>query len=406
MHRRLALVLFSLALAGSGPALSSNRAQGALKTAPTADSTSPSAWARIATRDIERAHAIIQDAHPAVLDPTDTAFHQWFGQGYAQAMQLARRAQSEEQAHAALRFYTTGYRDGHLAAWLTNPPHTAPLWAGWRLQWRGGAYRVSARAAQWPVGLPQIGDEALSCDGRPINDLLTEKVAPFVDRLMHLDGTRSRLAQHLTQERPYTPLWEPLRSRQCEIRSVTGEVRSFPLRWQPAQDEDALVLTGPTAPRQGAKQLQPGVHWVHASNFMPSSPRALAALEVTLEKIQRMANAKAVVLDTRGNEEATPCGAIASCGHCSRMQPQESPPSQDPRPTGGYRRPHARHSKSEKTGSGKPRGKTAKPTGTRSRSCPACRMPHRAASHSSSRPASPGTRLQSAPHRGLLSQES
>jgi hypothetical protein len=151
------------------------------------------------------------------------------------------------------------------------------------------------------VSLPQVGDEALSCDGRPINDLLAEKVAPFVDRLMHLDGTRSRLAKHLTLEASYPPLWEPLRPRQCEIRSATGDVRSFPLRWQPAQGEDALILRGPMAPRQGARQLRPGVHWVHASNFMPSSPRALAALEVTLEKIQRMRNAQAVVLDTRGN---------------------------------------------------------------------------------------------------------
>src|SRR5256885_14921266 len=72
-------------------------------------------WSHTAVADIQRMHQMIREAHPAVLDPGASAFHQWFSEGYDQAMALAGRAATEQQAFAALRFYTTGYRDGHLA---------------------------------------------------------------------------------------------------------------------------------------------------------------------------------------------------------------------------------------------------------------------------------------------------
>src|SRR5256885_17194009 len=67
-------------------------------------------WSHTAVADIQRMHQMIREAHPAVLDPGASAFHQWFSEGYDQAMALAGRAATEQQAFAALRFYTTGYR--------------------------------------------------------------------------------------------------------------------------------------------------------------------------------------------------------------------------------------------------------------------------------------------------------
>ncbi|AMS13119.1 hypothetical protein A3218_01835 [Pseudomonas chlororaphis] len=104
-------------------------------------------WSNTAIQDITRAHELIRDVHPGVLSLTDDGFQQWFRQGYDEAIQLARQADSEGKALAALRFYTTGYRDGHLVVWKEGEVRESPLWAGWIVQRQNGKYRVTASAS-------------------------------------------------------------------------------------------------------------------------------------------------------------------------------------------------------------------------------------------------------------------
>ncbi|WP_189635878.1 S41 family peptidase [Pseudomonas chlororaphis] len=257
-------------------------------------------WSNTAIQDITRAHELILDAHPGVLSSTDDGFQQWFRQGYDEAIQLARQADSEGKALAALRFYITGYRDGHLVVWKEGEVRESPLWAGWIVQRQNGKYRVTVRASDWPIDVPEVGAELLSCDGQSIDGLLAERVAPFVDRRMELEGALSRLARHLTSEPPYETLWEPLRLHHCEVRSVSGDIHQFPLKWQAFSDA-SQAMTWPTKPRQGIKQLRPGIHWIHATDFTLSSAKSIASYERLLNKVRDLDGTDAVVLDTRGN---------------------------------------------------------------------------------------------------------
>ncbi|EHP39359.1 hypothetical protein OR16_32089 [Cupriavidus basilensis OR16] len=255
-------------------------------------------WSTVAAHDIARAHEIVTEAHPGVLDPTDRVFQQWFTQGYQEAMELARHADSEGKALAALRFYTAGYRDGHLGVWQEGQASALPLWAGWTVQRRDGKYRVVARATDWPIEVPEIGDELVACDGRSVEDLLASKVAPFVDRRVNLEASLSRLSLHLTNEWSQEMLWEPLRLKHCEFRSAAKDVLRFELSWQ-ASAEGFRSLTRVT-PRQGIKQLQPGIYWIHASNFMLDG-EDLLSFEMLLNAVRDLGDAEAVVLDARGN---------------------------------------------------------------------------------------------------------
>ncbi|MGO4813721.1 S41 family peptidase [Cupriavidus sp. 2MCAB6] len=257
-------------------------------------------WSKSAIQDITRAHEIIREAHPGVLDPTDHGFQQWFKQGYDEATALALRANSEGKALAALRFYIAGYRDGHLVVWKEGQVGESPRWAGWIVQRRNGKYRVAARASDWPVDVPQIGDELLSCDGQRIDDLLVEKVAPFVDRRVDLEGSLSRLALHLTSEPHYETLWEPLRLKHCEVRSPSGKIRQFLLKSQ-LFTEEFQAMTRPAMPRQGIKQPRQGIHWIHATDFTLSSSKDIASFERLLNRVRALGEADAVVLDIRGN---------------------------------------------------------------------------------------------------------
>ena len=297
MHHRLAAGLSLLFLA-----CTSHAQAGSQPPRPTPEQARHEAqhWSHIAAEHIRRAHRIIEQAHPAILDPGAHDFHQWFSQGYDQAMALARRATTQQRAFAALRFYTSGYRDDHLTVWNTFDSDVS-IWAGWVVQRQGGSYRVAGRAAQWPVDTPQTGEQVLSCDGRPLDDLLGDKVAPFVNRLTYLEATKSHLAWHLTHESPTAPLWEPLRVRQCATRTATGEIRHYGMAWQPLTDKDSKALAQHRRPRQGITEVRPGVHWIHASNFQPGSRKAVARFEQMLDAIRQTGDAQAVVLDVRGN---------------------------------------------------------------------------------------------------------
>lgn len=252
-------------------------------------------WRETAIADIERAHALVREAHPGVLDG-DEHFRTWFAEGHRSALALAARANSAERAWAALQFYTTGYRDGHLAAGRDQQTTLPARWAGWTVQYRNGAYRVVKAAATWPVDVPSVGDVVLSCDGVETGALLARRVAPFVDRRVELDATRSRLALHLTNERAGEPTWDPLRPRRCVVRSALGRTREYALAW--SMSNDGLNGLYPPPPAQGIERLASGTYWVHASDFMPSGQIGLDAL---LDRLGALGDAEAVVLDTRGN---------------------------------------------------------------------------------------------------------
>ena len=252
-------------------------------------------WRQVAIADIERAHALVREAHPGVLDG-DEHFRAWFAEGHRSALALAARANSAERAWAALQFYLAGYRDGHLAALREQPLATQARWAGWTVQYRNGAYRVVKVAATWPVPTPSVGDAVLSCDGVETGALLARRVAPFVDRRVELDATRSRLAVHLTNQWAWEATWDPLRPRRCVVRAASGRTREYALVW--SISNHGLSGLYPPAPAQGIARLASGTYWVHASDFMPSGQVGLDAL---VDRLGALGDAEAIVLDSRGN---------------------------------------------------------------------------------------------------------
>ena len=252
-------------------------------------------WREVAIADIERAHALVQEAHPGVLDG-DEHFRSWFVEGYRSALALAARANSAERALAALQFYTVGYRDSHLASGRVQQTAVPARWAGWTVQYRNGAYRVVKAAATWQVATPSVGDVVLSCDGVETGALLAQRVAPFVDRRVELDATKSRLAVHLTNEWAGEPTWDPLRPRRCVVHSTAGQSREYALAW--SRSNEGLNGLYPPGPAQGIERLASGTYWVHVSDFMPSGHVGLDAL---VDRLETLGDAEAVVLDTRGN---------------------------------------------------------------------------------------------------------
>lgn len=256
-------------------------------------------WSDIAIRDIKRAHEIVSEAHPAKLDASNLEFNDWLDSGYQQSILLAGRSKSEDQAFAALRFYLTGFMDEHLVVWRSTPKLSQLYWAGWNMDYTNGRYRVASRSADWPVELPQKGDEVISCDGISVLDILRSKVAPFVNRRIHLENTLNKLAKYITIEQSNSPLWESFRPMNCMFQKPNGNYHKLPLTWK-MQPKNLKSRSHPV-PKQGMHQLKKGVYWIHASNFKLDAEEHVR-FENLLDEVRSLDTADAIVLDTRGNE--------------------------------------------------------------------------------------------------------
>lgn len=263
-----------------------------------ADPASAASWRRVAERDLAQVRSLIEDAHPAILEPENKPFQRWRRVGYARSMALARQSRTRQQAEAAVQYFLVGFEDGHLGIRADAPPEGPARWAGFNVQWRDGRFRVVDRAGDWPRPLPPSGAEVLACDGVDLLSLLARRVSPYVDRRMHLDGTKSLLAMRLTNEWSGSQLWESLHLASCTVRREDGAVARFALHWR--SGHDGLRLWTDRRPPPGLRPWGTDALWVHASDFQLAGAGA-DAFEADLDTLARQRGARWIVLDARGN---------------------------------------------------------------------------------------------------------
>lgn len=254
-------------------------------------------WSVLAQRDLDAAAKAIRESHPAALDVSDTAFHAWMRIGPIEASALASRANSAERADATVRYFLAGFADGHVVAWRAPPFSRQPLWAGWTVQPKGKDFVVVDRASDWDGELPALGARLISCDGNDVLTVVTQRVSPFVDRRLDLDGTLSTLSALLTNAMPTAPLWNTHQVHECEFQD--GDRRQqIKLRWRESGEGLRKIQT-PT-PKQEVRAWGPGRYWVHATNFSPQV-KDKGDLDSVLQQLRKMSSADVVVLDVRGN---------------------------------------------------------------------------------------------------------
>jgi hypothetical protein len=73
----------------------------------------------LAISDLEATHAEIGSAHHGILDDENPGFKDWYESGYRQALAFVPRVGDYETMLSAVRFYTTGFKDGHQATPMT-----------------------------------------------------------------------------------------------------------------------------------------------------------------------------------------------------------------------------------------------------------------------------------------------
>ncbi|MGF1490245.1 MAG: hypothetical protein ACFBSE_24405, partial [Prochloraceae cyanobacterium] len=71
-------------------------------------------WAKLALQDLAAIKTELEENHPGAVDRENPQFAKWMREGYIEASELARKADSFEGYYFALRRYTSGFNDYHL----------------------------------------------------------------------------------------------------------------------------------------------------------------------------------------------------------------------------------------------------------------------------------------------------
>lgn len=258
-------------------------------------------WQALARADLDAVHARIVEAHPGVIDEENVGFRAWVEQGYEQAKDHLPHVMSYDTAMAAVRFYTSGFEDGHLM-YSDDVRTDYPIWVtGWSVVLEGGQHVVARSLPDWSVPLPPVGAIWIGCDGLSAQQVLETRVGPFSDRRAGELGDRIRTAQ-LWMRRPVAD-----NLRECEFRTAAGEHRKLPVAYQPISTGQYFEAASAVRVNRGATPsnafgMENGVLWVRAGNFqLREGSGDREQLEAMLSGLAATRGAHAIVFDVRGN---------------------------------------------------------------------------------------------------------
>ncbi|PYY69487.1 peptidase [Pseudomonas jessenii] len=262
-----------------------------------ADEVNTKHWRDLTVNDLSVIRQLIITSHPGAIESDNESFIEWVERGYLQASQLSKGVSSRKDSQAVLNFYIAGFKDGHVG--MNQPDKGKSSWAGFILDMRGQSFVVKQVAKSWPIPLPPIDSKVLSCDSKSVREILESEISPYIDRRLNLKSTWLHLAKQLTVDDANYPVLARVLSKSCLVELPNGARQSFTLLWQEDRGQLEAFLRQPQ-PVQALHDLGDGRYWIHVSDFMPSAAEN-AALDVMLESIKSINDAKWVVLDTRGN---------------------------------------------------------------------------------------------------------
>lgn len=264
-------------------------------------------WQSFAAADLKAVRDVIQSSHPGGIDEANPEFQRWVELGYEQARQLIPRVTDYNSAMAAVRSYVTGFRDGHFVySDNVRKADDATYSDGIGISLVNGRYMVTAILPEWPVALPPVGAELISCDGLTPRQIIEQRHAPYFSRRQD-ESDLQVLASQLNSR-----AFAGDELKQCIYRTAQGKVlqldvkyKSFPTKAYFRQVMPALAKGGArrTRQRDNAYTFNDGVLWIFAANFnLRPGTSAADDLEKMLADIAALTGVKQIIFDARGNQ--------------------------------------------------------------------------------------------------------
>ncbi|HSR51689.1 MAG TPA: S41 family peptidase [Acidobacteriota bacterium] len=263
-----------------------------------------SQWEQAALRDLQAVRQTVQRHHPGPVDERNPHFEGWLAQGYDKAVEMASQVNSEAGYRFLLQYYASGFNDGHLKVRFDAQSEDWQ-WPGFSVSFNGGRFLVNDIIQdESQETLPGTGAVLLSCDGRPIREIMLEEIIPFYFGVQDLESSWARLAPRLL-------IWDgnPWRTRfmSCRFRFPGLESETqVPLEWRDPPPELSLeqLLSRATFGARtayGIQALSSDMTWVSLPSFGPRTPEEFDALNEIIERLPEYRDSKLLVFDVRGN---------------------------------------------------------------------------------------------------------
>lgn len=277
----------------------------AAEPAPAAPSkpTDAEGWRALAQRDLDALRAALREHTPIPFDTENPAYARWLDDGYAQAAARLPEVRDEAGYFYTLAGYANGFHDPHISV-----SHTGELpaarWPGFVASARGDQAVVSWRDPNDPEA-PAPGTTIERCDGEALSALTERLVFPFtLNAALPPDRRRAIARLFMDRGNPFAP--PPSR---CVVRDAGG-TREIALRWRtvgtPATEYWAAYADAGIGPRSefGLSEPAPGVFWIGVPTFASgkeTTPMLQALIDAVAARGDALRQAKAIVIDTRGN---------------------------------------------------------------------------------------------------------
>lgn len=270
---------------------------------------SEAGWRELARKDAEAMAQLLRDHSPIPFDTENPHLRRWLDEGLRQALARAEAVKSESDWFYLLAAYGNGFNDPHIRVQaLGELP--APRWPGFIATANGDGARIVERLDE--PDIPPLGARILGCDGKSLAQLADERVFPFTFYAA-LPADRRRAVTRLFLDRPnaHVPT-----TTECEFTWTTAAgaqraVRKLAWRTIPEGTEARSAwntryqnaATGP-ATTWGVSEPAPGVFWIGVPTFSSgkeSAPKLEELMKAVEARAEEMRNARAIILDTRGN---------------------------------------------------------------------------------------------------------
>lgn len=270
----------------------------AIHRTPAPDKT-PEQWRAIARADLDAVHGAIIAAHPGYIDTANPRLRVWAEQGYREAQALIPRVVSYDTMMSAVRYYVTGFRDGHLGySDNIRSDDYRELVTGWRVDERGGAAVVTAVMPAWDGPLPPLGATLLDCDGRTPATIVAEDVVPYIDR-RDLPYRRVEMLESISSLK-----LAGLELKRCDFRRPDGTTLALEVKYRSMREKDVWndlhSVASHVPDRRNRYDVKDGVLWVRVANFVLSADEA-KELDTMLGEVAALRGIRIIVFDTRGN---------------------------------------------------------------------------------------------------------
>ncbi|WP_338763035.1 S41 family peptidase [Massilia sp. METH4] len=256
-------------------------------------------WQAIALADLRAVHTAIIDAHPGYIDPDNPGVRAWSEQGYREAQALIPRVVNYDTMMSAVRYYVSGFQDGHLAySDNVRSGDFHEIVNGWRVDEQHGKAVVTAVMPGWSDPLPPVGATLQDCDGRTPEAIVAEDQVPYFDR-RNSRSLRNGMFPEIGSLR-----LSGQELKQCTFIRPDGKTIALKVVYRSVRTMDvwkSLRSVGAHSPaRRNRYDVVDNVLWIRAANFMPG-PDEAKELDVMLKEIAALRDVRSIVFDTRGN---------------------------------------------------------------------------------------------------------